>query len=148
MKRLVAVVLFITLFIGFTGVASAADWRTVIPGFSGTKGMFFDAESFEENKSLKTYTVLLKREFHADYAKKLTNENKYEKLVLYSISKMEFNPAKRQVSASYEKYYDENDQVVAVDNYKGEWVDITAGSVGDSILSVTYEYYKKNYLSK
>ena len=143
MKKLLAVILFVILVVGFTGVASAAEWQLI--GSEDKRDMFFDTQSFEADKASKTYTVWLKSQFTEDYCEKLTDTNKYEKMFLYTLTqiKIDYKNKKMQYVSSFA--CDIDGGILDSFDMVSEWYSIDSGSIEERVFKKTYDYYKKHY---
>ena len=142
MKRLLAVVLFVTLLISFAGVASAADWQFITSDDEASA--FFDTQSFTGDKNSKTYTVWIKWQPSEDYIKEFAK--RYKKDISYVLIKNQYDSINKKMRFLNFTFYDVNSEIAASNTEQTPWEDIIPKSHGGKVFNATYAYYKEHYL--
>ena len=143
MKKLVAIILFVTLVIGFTGVASADEWE--IMGSNDERTLFFDKQSFQKTSS-ETYVVWVKWEYIEAYGKKVANENGYSRPVFQELTMLEFDYYNKKTKMKSRIFYDKKGEVLySSEDHDVKWENLIPNTIGNRIFDITYDYYKKHY---
>ena len=143
MKKLLAIILFVTFIVGFAGVASAAEWEYIHS--NRDESLFFDTESLQKTGS-QTYVVLIKRQFTEDHGKVLAEKFGYSQVLSHLLIKDEFDYYNQKVRGIYIEVYDIEGNVVELFESDKKWDIISTMSDNDIIFNATYDYYKKHYL--
>ena len=147
MKKLLAVVLFVALLIGFAGVAIAAEeveeWELAYA--NEDCNYFFDKLSFGEDKELKTYKVWEMYEYSEAYSKELTEMYQYKTLLSYALVRVEYDYTNKRSRIFSIIHYDKNGNKIDA-FYDLGWTDITPNTIDEELFNATYAYYKKHYL--
>ena len=146
MKKLLVIILFVTLIVGFTGVASAEEWE-LIKSYN-EQSYFFDKQSFEEDKNLKTYTFWLKSQYTEAYGKEEAHKYKYKKDASYELAqiKIDYENMKMQVLACY--VYDKKGNLLYSNESANEWESIILDTYGKTWFNATYAYYNNEYFEQ
>ena len=145
-SKLLAIILFVTLVVGFTGVASAEiisdEWQWI--GSDDKTGIFFNTESFQKTGDT-TYVVWIKLQFTEAYGKEMAKEFGYNQFFSHMLFKNEYDYYNKQERNMYIDIFDEFGEVF--DSFEGSktWEVIILDSDSEVIFNATYDYYKQHY---
>ena len=144
MKKLLAIILFVTLVVGFTGVASAANWEYI--GSDDKQGCFFDTESFKKTGS-QTYAVWVKAEYTDAYGRELAKKYRFDRPVSHMLTKYEYNYVDSKARILQVIFYDKGRKTITSGDFSdtATWGSLIPDSMGEMIFHTTYDYYKKHY---
>ncbi len=142
MKKILTVILFLTV-LSFASIANAANWEWITS--DNKVGFFFDTQSFQKVDYSKNYTVWLKYQYTEAYGEKISKDFGYKEAVSHTLVKHEFDFKNQKFRILSAFYYSKSNTSLDYLKTTSQWVDIPPGSMWESVMLKTYEYYLKHY---